>query len=327
MSKLAVLFLLLHAAASSILARVPRDGEDFAIALPSHNGQLHWQADGFKIVQSSAKPNGMEIGIRGRDTDDRLHFLGFLFVVSEGGTLTSAKCRDGALEPEKKENQTLKVLSTSQLRRQDNAPIELMTYTAQGAGRPIIYMVRGFVASGDLCGDLEVYSNTPVTPDEPSIKKVFGSYRLDPNYVPQFRDLFLYAQVLYRDQRYKEAAPIFEASLAKLANDKAHANLRRATIDQAGMAYGISGDTNKARALFDEAIAKDPDYPLYYYNLACADAQEKKLADARVHLQQAFQRKANVIPGEALPDPAKDDSFLPYRKNEDFWRFIQSLQK
>ena len=327
MSKLAVLFLLLHVVAGSIVARVPGNAEDFAIALPSHNGQLHWQADNFKIVQSSAKPNGMEIGIRGRDTDGRLHFLGFLFVVSERGTLTSAKCRDGALEPEKKENQTLKVLSTSQLRRQDNAPIELVTYTAQGAGHSTSYMVRGFVATGDLCGDLEIYSNTPVTPDEPSIKKVFESYRLDPNYVPQFRDLFLYAQILYRDRRYKEAAPIFEGSLAKLGDDKDHANLRRVTIDQAGMAYGISGDTNKARALFDAAIAQDPDYPLYYYNLACADAQEKKLADARVHLQQAFQRKANVIPGVALPDPAKDDSFLPYRNNEDFWRFVQSLEK
>ena len=95
--------------------------------------------------------------------------------------------------------------------------------------------------------------------------------------------------------------------------------------DQAGIAYGSAGDIPEARALFNAAIAADPDYPMYYYNLACADAEEKKLADARTHLQQAFARKANVIQGETMPDPAKDDSFLPYRDNKEFWTFVQSL--
>jgi tetratricopeptide (TPR) repeat protein len=88
----------------------------------------------------------------------------------------------------------------------------------------------------------------------------------------------------------------------------------------------MSGDIAKARALFEAAIARDPDYPLYYYNLACADAEEKKLADAQVHLQQAFARKANVIPGEVMPDPSKDDSFLPYRDDKEFWKFIEGLR-
>ncbi len=91
------------------------------------------------------------------------------------------------------------------------------------------------------------------------------------------------------------------------------------------MSYGMSGDIPKARALFEAAIAKDPDYPMYYYNLACSDAEEKKLADARVHLQEAFARKGNMIPGEKLPDPTKDDSFLPYRNNKDFWKFLKDL--
>jgi hypothetical protein len=65
---------------------------------------------------------------------------------------------------------------------------------------------------------------------------------------------------------------------------------------------------------------------LYYYNLACADAEEKKLADARRHLQEAFARKANLISGEAMPDPTKDDSFLPYRNDKDFWTFVKGLQ-
>jgi tetratricopeptide (TPR) repeat protein len=325
MSKLIVLFLLVHFSVASTLAQAPGDDRSFAIALPTHRGELRWQAEGFKIVQSSAKANGMEIGIRGKDSTGHLGFLGFLFIVSEQETLTSAKCRAGAMEPEARENKTLKILNTSTIHSQTNPSVELVTYTAQGTGHKTSNIVRGFVATGDLCGDLEFYSNTPISADEPSIRKTFESYQLDPNYVPQFRDVFLYAQILYRDRRYKEAAPLFEASLAKLTDDKDHATMTRVVTDQAGMAYGISGDAKKARSLFEAAIAKDPTYPLYYYNLACADAQENKLADARIHLQQAFERKANVIPGETLPDPAKDDSFLPYRNNKDFWRFIESF--
>jgi tetratricopeptide (TPR) repeat protein len=146
------------------------------------------------------------------------------------------------------------------------------------------------------------------------------------NYAPQFNDVFVYAQILYRRSEFKAAASILEQALSMVRDGKDQEAARRIVTDQAGMAYGISGDIPKARAIFEAAIVKDPDYPLYYYNLACADAEEGKLQDARSHLQQAFARKTNLIHGEAIPDPTKDDSFLPYRGNKDFWAFIDSLR-
>ena len=67
-------------------------------------------------------------------------------------------------------------------------------------------------------------------------------------------------------------------------------------------------------------FSTDPDYPLYYYNLACADAEQGKAADAKLHLQQAFDRKANTIPVEKLPDPTQDDSILKLKINKEFLR-------
>jgi hypothetical protein len=64
---------------------------------------------------------------------------------------------------------------------------------------------------------------------------------------------------------------------------------------------------------------------MYHYNLACADAEEKNLVGARNNLRKAFDREANVIPGESMPDPTTDDSFLPYRDNKEFWAFLQGL--
>src|SRR3984893_11245144 len=305
----------------------------FKLVLPEHRGQLSWPAEGFKIVQYSAKPGGREIGIRGKDQSGRLTFLAFLFLVPEQAPLTSAQCRDGTVESWKRGDPKLKI-ETAEKASPDRPSIAMARYAAQGSGGKTVYSVHGFVAIDDICGDLEVYSDTPITAEDAVVQKIFASYRFDPNYSPQFDSALLYAQTLYQARMYKAAAPMFEVALGKLKEntDKAAKMMKdtktatRVVTDQAGMAYGMSGNIQKARSLFEKAIAEDPEYPLNYYNLACADAEEKNLADARTHLQQAFARKANVILGEAMPDPTKDDSFLPYRDNKEFWAFLKSLQ-
>jgi hypothetical protein len=300
---------------------------DFTIALVNHAGQLSWSADGYKIVQSSAKPNGNEIGIRGKN-ESGFTFLGFLFLFPEQAPLTSAKCRDGVLNPEKKSNPSLKIQSTSEITGSGKLPVSVVSYTTQARGGKAVYLVRGFVATADICGDLEFFSDSPINAEDGDLKRVFASYKLDEKYKPTFRDALLYAQILYDAQMYKAAAPIFETALTLLtaSNETDQRTMKRVLTDQAGMAYGMSGDIQKARSIFEKAIAEDPDYPLYYYNLACADAEEKNLAGARKHLQEAFDRKVNVIRGEKLPDPTTDDSFLPYRDNREFWSFLESLR-
>jgi hypothetical protein len=304
------------------------DGEH-KLSLPNHNGQLQWSAPGFKIIQSSAKPNGNEIGLRGQDEAKRITFLGFLFLFPDQAPLTSAKCRDGVMEPEKKANKSLTVLSTSETRRTDGPPLDLVTYKTDVRSSQTQSIVRGFIADGDICGDLEFYSDSTISVDDIAIKNAFASYRLDRAYVPRFNDVFLYAQMLYNMHSYRGAGPIFEAALVKLHDEHPSGNektMTRVLTDQAGMSYGMSGDISKARAIFQKAIADDPDYPLYYYNLACADAEENNLLGAQAHLQQAFDRKANVIADESMPDPTKDDSFLPYRSDKKFWAFVESLK-
>ena len=185
------------------------------------------------------------------------------------------------------------------------------------------------MATDDICGDLEFYSSKAISVEDADLKKVFLSFRLDPNYAPQFSDVAMYAQVPYVHQDYRAAAPIFEKALTMVPSDgapfKSATIARRIMRDQAGMSYGISGDLAKSRSIFEQGVAEDPSYPLYYYNLACADAGEKKLSEARVHLQQAFDRKANVNPGESMPIPAEDDLFRPYKGNREFWTFLQGL--
>jgi hypothetical protein len=122
------------AAVVSVLALAQTTDSNFKLSLPDHRGQLRWSADGFKVVESSAKPLGREIGLRGRDQSGRLTFLAFLFLVPEKAALTSAQCRDGALEPEKKSNPTLKTLAVSDSVQSGTLPVSLVNYTVRDRG-------------------------------------------------------------------------------------------------------------------------------------------------------------------------------------------------
>ena len=306
------------------------DPKEWTLALPNHSGQLAWSAPGFKITENSAKAGGKEIGFRGLDASTHVGYLSFLFLFPEQAPLTSAKCRDGVIGPEKKANPTYKELSSSESPGQNGISVVTVGYSVLGQDHKLHYSLRSFAASGDICGDFELYSSEPIRPEEPRVRAILGSYRLDPNYSPKFRDVFQYAQVLFNSERYKDAAPIFEQALGMIPADGApfpSAKVaQRVTTDQAGMSYGISSQYAKARAIFEAGVAADPDYPMYYYNLACADAGEDKLPAAQAHLEQAFARKTNVNPGESMPDPTKDDSFLPYKSNKAFWAALEKMK-
>lgn len=302
---------------------------DFHLALPDHKGQLTWSVDRFKIIENSAKSNGHELGVSARGTSGPVTLLAFLFLAPETAPMTGVKCRDAAIAQARQTDPTLKIVRLSEIPRSGGLPVALSDYTTGNRDGTTIYRVRGFVAEGDICGDLEFYSNKPLTGEDLDLKKAFLSYRLDPRYSAQFSDLFFYAQVLYQHHDYRAAAPIFEKGLTMVPPDgapfKSAIIARRVTRNQAGMSYGISGDLAKSKAIFERGVVDDPDYPLSYYNLACVAAEEKKLPDAMRHLRQAFDRKANVNPGETMPVPTEDDSFLPYKDNREFWTFLQGL--
>ena len=119
--------------------------------------------------------------------------------------MTSAKCRDAALAQEIKTNATLKIVRTLEVSRPGGLPVALVAHTTTNRDGSTTYRVRGFVASDDVCGDLEFYSDKAISDEDADLKKVFLSYRLDPNYAPQFSDVALYAQVLFLHHDYGAA--------------------------------------------------------------------------------------------------------------------------
>lgn len=297
----------------------------YLLELPVRPGRLQMDAPRFSIVEASAKAAGSEFGFRGKDDQDGIDLLAFLFVYSEEAPLTSEKCRDAILRHEKEGNPDLALQSKSSFQSKEGtlAVAEYFTNSRRGKW----FMVRAFAATEDLCADIEFSSQHEISEATPVVKEALASVSFEPGAKQDFQGLFSYATVLFRHEMPKEAAPVYEQALSVLPANDGSGKWRRVATDQAVMAYGMSGDVARARALANRAIQADPEYPLNYYNLACADAEEGNSAQAKIHLQEAFDRRRNTLPGESLPDPTQDDSILKLKSDQAFWRFVENLQK
>jgi len=126
--------------------------------------------------------------------------------------------------------------------------------------------------------------------------------------------------------QYREAiAPYRKAFEIEKNTPTLDKNLWRVLIDNLSIAYGITHDLTSAREALTYGVSKDPDYPIFYYNLACVTAEKGDLPDTESYLKLAFERRGNIIPGETFPDARVDDSFQKLLLQKEFRQFLGSL--
>jgi tetratricopeptide (TPR) repeat protein len=251
----------------------------------------------------------------------------FILFENISGQPNAQGCRKDAIDPILKNQGKLisdHVDSESKNRRDDLLAITSYM-TAIGDTKAKQHSVFAFAGDRKTCAEIHV-SVMAGTPDEESnLKAAIAEFYPLLDYQPSAQDYFGMATLLFQNAPAL-AAPYYKSALDNLPPGPQSLNLRRVITDQLVMSLGMTGDIKSSRAIAQQATQSDPDYPFNYYNLACADAEEGKAADAKLHLQQAFNRKANTIPGEHLPDPTQDDSILKLKKDKEFWAFVQTLK-
>jgi len=295
-------------------------------ALPEHPGRMSLAQGAWQVVELSAKSNGNEWGERAEQ--GKQHMLAFLFAAPDKAPLTAVTCRDGMLASEHAE---AAVQTRASIRSASGVEIAMAVLIAPKDGR---MSLRAFVASGDLCGDL-AFSAADVKPGDgeayrqtmDTAKKTLLTLTFEPNAKPTFNDTFAYAEVEFRKHQYVGAAVAYRSALAKVDQSADPQKFRRVVTDQLSMSLGLSGDLKGSRDVNEAAIKKDPDYPLYYYDLACADAEAGNARAAQEHLQQAYERRSHVISGEAFPNPTADDSLQKLRGDAAFWTLALRIGK
>lgn len=141
-------------------------------------------------------------------------------------------------------------------------------------------------------------------------------------------DLWLEGSSYFRDHDFKSAIPPYQKALdLEKQNRTLSDTYWKVLIDNLGMAYGITGNLDKAKDTFEYGISKAPDYPMFYYNMACTFAEKEDMDKAIEYLKLAFDRRGNMLPGEDMPDPATDDSFARFMNNQMFLAALKELKK
>jgi len=145
---------------------------------------------------------------------------------------------------------------------------------------------------------------------------------------PETRRLMEEASRHFLERDYKKAAPLYQAALDREKRDRTLSDtLWRVLLDNLGMSYGISGELKKAKATFEYGLSKDPKYPMFHYLLACTYAEMEDVDNAIIYLKHAFEYKANMIKGEAFPDPWTDDSFQRFMTNDKFVNALKEMSR
>jgi tetratricopeptide (TPR) repeat protein len=188
--------------------------------------------------------------------------------------------------------------------------------------------VFAFAGNAQVCAEIHASTVSGKSNEDERLQSALALFHPDLSDRPNCADYVAEASVFFKQEPLM-GAPFYDSCLNTIPNkttDPSLITIRRLATDQVVIALGMAGKIDQSRAYAERAIKLDPDYPLYYYNLACADAEQGKAADAKVHLQQAFERKANTLPGEHFPDPTQDDSIRKLKKNKEFWAFVQTLK-
>jgi tetratricopeptide (TPR) repeat protein len=289
-----------------------------AITLPT---SPDWQLDFIDVYDNGQRP------VFQYKNDKTVVTASFILFENHSGNPSAKGCRDDAINPileHQRDSISQRVFDeTEDGHGGKYARASYLTKLTGSANNRDLFLFSG---DAKTCAEIHVSAIAGGPDVDARLAAALAEFRPNLVYQPDSYDYFMVASLLYK-QTPMLAAPYYKSSLdAMPPGDPVFVTPKRIATDNLVMALGMSGDIKDSRTVAENAIRNDPGYPLNYYNLACADAEQGKAADAKLHLQQAFDRKANVLPGEHLPDPTTDDSILKLKNNKEFWAFVQTLK-
>jgi tetratricopeptide (TPR) repeat protein len=275
--------------------------------------------------------------------DGRRYFLAentkSRFVVSVYLELTKGPVRPGeckrSLEEKAKHNASLTSGELKGVAYRESGEMQILEFTLPELdGVPTNQKnIFGCLIKDDVFVDIHISKIFAKAADGPVFDALLQTFHFVPKEASDAPVLTGNSMLLFQQgsryflaHQYRQAiAPYQKAFEIEKSTPTLEKNLWRVLVDNLGMAYGISGDLTSARDTLTYGVSKDPDYPLFYYNLACVTAEKGDRPDTENYLKLAFERRENMIPGETFPDARVDDSFQTLLLQKEFRQFVNSL--
>jgi tetratricopeptide (TPR) repeat protein len=307
------------------------------MTIPGVKGILEFDI-GPTTPEISLRPDGREVQLRAFGRPDGLEITAFLQRVAFPAS--AEKCRD-AWWPDTKKGPFQRDNLQETVVKDGIARVEFVVPEFQGM-KVQQKNIHAYVGGGDLCAEIHLSKVAFKPGDQKLFEGLLASVKLLPDALssagqsqnptePQDHDSSYYfgqGSKFFLQQNYSEAANSYEKALDLEKQKRALSkDYFRVLVDNLGMSYGISGDLPQAKATFEYGLTQDPEYPMFFYNLACIYGEMDKMDNALSQLRLAYKYKPNMIAGETLPDPLKDDSFRHFVDKEEFVNAVREMQK
>lgn len=322
------LMLLLNGAAR---AQEPPASDKFRVWLPGKPWALELDGAGFTAKSNEIKPDGRRYFLA-ENTKNRM--VVSVFLEAAKAPAPPGECQH-ALEEKAKRNSSLASGALKGVAYRESGEMQILEFTlAELDGQPVNQKnIFGCLLKDDVFVDLHISKVFGRAADQPLFDALLESIHFvpkessaEPVVTGNSMELFQEGSRYFIAHQYREAiAPYQKAFEIERSTPTLEKNLWRVLLDNLSMSYGITGDLTSAREVLTYGVSKDPDYPLFYYHLACVTAEKGDLPDTENYLKLAFQRRENVIPGETFPDARVDDSFQKLLLEKEFRQFLHSL--
>jgi hypothetical protein len=249
------------------------------MAIPGVKGVLELDV-GPTTSETRVRPDGKEVQLRAFGRPDKLDITAFLQRVTFPAS--AEKCRDewwpGTKKgPFQRDNLQEKVV------KDGIARVEFIVPEFKGI-KVRQKNLHAYLGGGELCAEIHL-SKIDFNPvDQKLFEDFLMSVKLLPDASPsggqsrnpsqpEDRDSSYYfgqGSKFYLQRKYSDAAESYQRALDLEKQKRTLSkDYFRVLVDNLGMSYGISGKLPQAQATFEYGLTQDPEYPMFYYNLAC----------------------------------------------------------
>lgn len=291
------------------------------LVLPEHNWALEFDVKNFKLQDQGFLPN-----LKGRKMQAENKETGLIvsaFIVPAEKNITAEEYRD--MNFKGLENSPFEPSNVKKYKKGNMAFVEYLIKDykeVKNINQKNIYV---YIVWDNTWIDVHASKGDFKEEDKKIFNDFIDSITLNENYIPSSYDNFIFGSYFYNYQNYKKAAKYYKRALEQeKGNPVLSDELWTVLVDNLGMAFGISGDLKNSKETLEYGLSKKPQYPMFYYNLACMYAESDDLDNAIKNLSKAFEYKDNSLKGESIPDPEKDSSFKIYLQDDRFKEFLKT---
>jgi len=293
------------------------------LATPGSSWSLEIDTPGFNLEESNFSQDGTAARLKAVNTNNGVILSVFLEKAQTAGDAKQCRefyWRDAQKSPFKKDD----------LKMSETNSVALVEYTVKEYSGMMVNQknMNAYLSQNGYWVDVHISKVEFKPEDEAMLQSIINSIRFNDSFAPTVIEWATWGSFFMSKEKYADAVRCNEKAWEL---EKSHPALNHKQqvflLNDLINGYGNLGNNMKAKELSELGLQKEPDYPSFYYDLACSYAELGDKDKALENLKKAFQNRAKLFSGDVLADPRADSSFSKYSNDPDFVKFFAEVNK